>query len=78
MEIELGEIDFSANHYEVALEFARILHRIDYRSELAEGEEYRPLNFHVNLEKSNGGWMNCGRGSLIVPYVRPQHLTWFS
>ncbi|OCB86696.1 hypothetical protein A7U60_g6154 [Sanghuangporus baumii] len=67
MEIELINISFRADLYDVKEEFARILHSDNFRLITRNNEqEFRPLNFHIVLGRLGSG-RHDGTGTLTLP-----------
>ncbi|KAL5529571.1 hypothetical protein ACEPAG_5556 [Sanghuangporus baumii] len=70
MEIELINISFRADLYDVKEEFARILHSDNFRLITRNnGQEFRPLNFHIVLRRLENG-RHDGTGTLTLPNKR--------
>ena len=67
MEIDLKNVSFDADMYQVKEEFARILHSDYFRRTNDQTEEQRLMNFKVELEPSERGWRHTGFGKLFLP-----------
>ncbi|OCH86893.1 RdRP-domain-containing protein [Obba rivulosa] len=65
MEIELKEVHFEANEWDVKRAIGRILHGGDFYN--ASDPRERPTNFKVILNPGRGGVQNNGSGKLILP-----------
>ncbi|KAM5531730.1 hypothetical protein V8D89_014579 [Ganoderma adspersum] len=65
MNIELADVSFEANEWDVKRAFGAILHGEGFFN--ASDPKSRPINFKVTLNPGRGGVQNNGSGELILP-----------